>query len=344
MFFDEIKNILRGEPFPVNAFAAEDWPQFILELGNNNLLPFFYTYSQNHPHLPDNAVMAAKKHYEDALIIKDYSLAFLKEIQADLSRIGRIVTIKGCALSEHIYREPAVRPMGDIDIYLPDGAINEVAAVFNKNGFSRYGSYENVLSNGKIHIDLHEDLWNARRIPSRRDIVSGIPETFVPSSLIPGFFIPSPELLAAHTAFHCIKHNFSRLIWALDLRLLYMAGYFTDITEGNDHPFVPYALEWLAVRGFIDVQFIPSTGLSGIKRSLLNTVTGMRHKTGFGEIALTLFCPSPAATIRYLATSLFPPEHILKEMYGNKPFLWLLLQRFFELFRHALGALLWTKK
>ena len=234
--------------------------------------------------------------------------------------------------------------MGDIDIYLPDGAINEVVAVFNKNGFSRYGSYENVLSNGKIHIDLHEDLWNARRIPSRRDIVSGISETFVPSSLIPGFFIPSPELLAVHTAFHCIKHNFSRLIWVLDLRLLYMAGYFTGITEGNDHPFAQYALEWLGVRGFIDVPFIQSSGLSRIKRSLLNTVTGMRHKTGLGEIALALFCPSPAATIRYLATSFFPPEHILKEMYGNRPFLWLLLRRFFELFRYAFGALLWTKK
>jgi hypothetical protein len=344
MFFQEIKTMLCGESFPVNAFAAKDWAPFISELGSNLLLPFFYTYAQNHHHLPDSAVLAAKKYYEDALIIKDYSLAILKEIQADLSRIGRIVTLKGIALSEHIYCEPAVRPMGDIDIYLPDGAINEVTAVFNKNGFSRIGSYENVLSNGKIHIDLHEDLWNARRIPSRRDIVSGVPETFVPSSLIPGFFIPSPELLAVHTAFHSIKHNFSRLIWALDLHLLYKAGYFTTITELKNYPFALYALEWLATQGLIDIQFIPSTSLSRIKRSLLNTVSSMRYKTGFGEIALALFCPSPLATIRYLTISLFPPQNILKEMYGHRPYLWLLLRRFFELLRHALGALLWKKK
>ena len=344
MFFHEIKSVLRGEPLHADAFTDEQWSRFTVELDNNHLLPFFYTYAQNYPHLPESVVMAAKQRYEDALVIKDYRLAVLNEIRADVCNLGRIVAIKGWALSEHIYREPLARPMGDIDIYLPDGAIREVVAVFNKNGFFQYGSYENVLSNGKIHIDLHEDLWNARRIPSRRDIVEGIPETFVPSSLVPGFFIPTPELLAVHTAFHCVKHNFSRLIWALDLLLLYKAGCFPGLTSGKNRMFAPYALEWLAARGFIDGPIIAPGGPSGVRKTLLDAVTGMTHTTGLGEIALALLCPSWPATCRYLAASILPPKRILKEMYGNGRYGWLLLRRVFELSRHSLGALSWKRK
>jgi hypothetical protein len=344
MFQREIKNILRGEPLPENAFTAEGWPGFISTLDDNYLLPFFYLYSQGHQYIPQDAITTAKKHYEDALIINDYSLALLKEISSDVSAFGRVVTIKGFALSEHIYREPQVRPMGDIDLYLPDGAIDDVKAVFEKAGFSQYGSYQHVLSNGKIHIDLHGDLWGAQRIPARKEIVAGISESSVPSSLIPGFFTLSPELLAVHTAYHCIKHNFSRLIWALDLQLLYNAGNFNALLQRKGPPFALFALEWLAERELIDIAHIPSTGLRGIRKSMLKKVTGTQSDAGLGEFSLALLCPSPAATIRYALSSLFPPRHILRDMYGNKPFPLLMFRRIFELFKHMIRAFKWKKK
>lgn len=343
MFFNEIKKVMCGESFSYDAFTAHDWPLFISELDQNGLLPFFYHFSRAHPAIPESVEAAARKRYEDALVFKDYSCAVLKEIEPDLSNIGRVVCLKGWALSECIYGEPLVRPMGDIDIYLPDGSINEVVSVFKKLGFSQFGTYEKVLTNGNIHLDIHEDLWNARRVPARRGMVAGITESFVPSSLVPGFFVPSPELLAVHTAYHCVKHNFSRLIWALDIQMIYRAGYFNALKKETAYPFVPYVLEWLAVRGLIDYKEKAAQSVSGMQRHLLNAVTGGGQKSGLGEIALALLCRSPLTTFGYLANSLVPPIPVLKEMYGNRSLGGLLVCRVMALFNHVCGVLSWKK-
>lgn len=343
-YFNEIRTILRDEPLFADGFSDEQWIQLQWVLHDNYLLPFIFAYTRKYPQLPSNVAVEAKKFYEDTLIINDYTIALLKEIQGDLSTFGRIVMIKGCALLECAYPEPAMRPMGDIDIYLPDGAINEVASIFIKAGFQQYDHYQNVLSNGKMHIDLHEDLWNAQRIAARKDIVAGISETFIPSTLIPGFFIPSRKLLAIHTAYHCIKHNFSRLIWVLDLLMLYKAGYFHDVIKNGRPSFALYALEWLADRKLIDLPPIETAGLSGVRKSLLKKITGIQSDAGLGEFALALLCPSSGMTIRYLSSTIFPPKHILKEMYGNLPFHLLLVKRIHELCKHLIRMRKWTKK
>jgi hypothetical protein len=339
-----VKNILLSKPFLENPFTPEGWDAFFIKVDEEGLAPAFYLGLHDCPFVPAILQGHAKTKYEDALLFKDFCRCKLSELQPALCNTGRIVITKGLALCENIYREPLARPMGDIDLYLPDGSLDEAGNILSKFGFKRYRTYQHVYFCGDLFIDIHEDLWNSRRIPARKRLLSDIPESFVPSESVPGFFIPSPELLALHSVYHCLKHNFSRKIWLLDLILQYKAGYFNSIAIDNKYPFVMVVLEYLSREGLINCPCRGNYILPDLNKFVLKKAVGTNNKNGFGEIVLAFSCSSISDTLLYLASSLFPPKAILEEMYGMHPYGMLIGHRIIEMAGYTVGALLCKQK
>jgi Uncharacterised nucleotidyltransferase len=321
-----ILQIIRSEFLSRYLPDTRDPDRLYAEVLAQGLAPALYLLNRSSRILPDPIAKFAQEAYRDALLFKDLCLCKLMEMSAALAACGRVVIIKGLALCEKIYVEPAVRPMADVDLYFPDGSIADVRSILMHYGFAPYGSYTNEFFLESLHVDLHEDLWGIRRNPLRRHIVSGIAESFVPSTLVPGFFIPSPQLLAAHAAFHSLKHGLSRKIWLMDLYRLHRAGYF-DTYANNAPQFVSYVLDYLDRLGLGGETGSPRSKTGQIRFQLVSTVLAGGSTRPVGELALALLCPSPLHAFAYLKTSLVPRKQILGEMYGNDSYCRLLARR-----------------
>jgi Uncharacterised nucleotidyltransferase len=333
--------LLRAEPLREHWFDDGDG-EFLLDgIMREGLGPALYLHSRESRFLPDSIKTRCSKACEDALLFKDYSVCCLEDLQPALSGTGRVVIIKGLALCESIYREPLARPMGDVDLYFPDGSIDRARDVFVKNGYTYLDSSRTVVCKGDLHVDLHDDLWNARRIQRRTRCVPEKIEAFEPSHLVPGFYVPTPSLLAIHSSYHAIKHCFSRMLWYLDIILMHKAGYFEE-SAARDNRMALIVLDRCNRIGLIreksSVHSVPN-----YKRSLLHTVLSMNLSPGAGECALALSMPSLRGTFSYITESLVPRKEILSEMYGNYPYIFLVIRRIFVILSYGLGMLIWKK-
>lgn len=333
-----IQQIIRSESLSRYLLDARDPDRLYAEVLAQGLAPALYLLNRGSRILPDPIAKLAQDAYRDALLFKDLCLCKLMEMSAALAACGRVVVIKGLALCEKIYAEPEVRPMADVDLYFPDGSIADVRSILMHYGFAPYGSYANEFFLESLHVDIHEDLWGIRRNPLRRHIVSGIAESFVPSTLVPGFFIPSPQLLAAHAAFHSLKHGLSRKIWFMDLYRLRRAGYFDTYAGGNAPLFVSCVLDYLDRLGLGGETDPRRSKTRQLRFQLISMVLAGGTTHPVGELALALLCPSPLQMFAYLKTSLVPRKQILKEMYGNDSYWRLLARRLAELAGRGKGA------
>jgi hypothetical protein len=336
------QKLLLGDPFEENPFDENGWELFSKGIMCAGCGPAFYLHVKDIPFLPEQIRKKTKATYEDALLFKDYAVCCLKELQPALCRSGRVVILKGLALCETIYREPSIRPMGDVDLYFPDGSIEEARQVFLNNGYACLDTYRTVLYRGELHIDLHEDLWDARRILRRNRCVPDTTEIFEPSRLVPGFYIPCPSLLAVHSAYHAIKHCFSRKVWYLDLVLLHKAGYFKEPIAGPNAGMALIALDHCRRIGLVRDSFAMPP-IPFYKRTLLHTLFTMKESPGTGEFALALSLPDLRGSLAYIVESLIPRKEILIEMYGNHAFIFLLVRRLFVLTLYTFGILSWKK-
>jgi hypothetical protein len=337
-----LQSLLRGDPFTENPFDGNGWDVFVRRILDYGLGPDFFLHTKEFPLVPDAVRKKSRDAYEASLLHKDYAVCCLKELQPALCASGRVVIVQGLALCESIYAEPSVRPMGDVDLYFPDASIGKARDVFLQNGFTRLESYANVLCRGEFHIDLHEDLWGASRIRRRKALVPDMTETFTESGLVPGFLIPSASLLAVHCSFHSVKHCFSRMLWYRDLVLLYKAGFFNGLCEGQNGVFPLIALDRLGRKGLIKTAFAKNP-LPLYKRFLLPMLFSMPESPGTGECALALSVPDVCGMLGYFIESLLPRKEILLEMYGSHSYFHLFVLRIFTLVSYAFGMLVWKK-
>ena len=322
-------------------FTPEEWESFYRCAVCEVLAPFVYLKLCDSAFFPLRLLGEARQNYEDALVYKDFALCCLRDLREKLCVNGRVVVCKGLALCETIYREPLIRPMGDVDLFFPDGTIDDARRVLVDEGFLPFESYRNVVRRGELVFDLHEDLWGAGRVVFRKAVVPEIEETYMPSAIAPGYFIPGPHLLAAHTAFHCMKHVFSRKIWRLDLLMLYREGYFDDgaVISDPNSAVVLFALRHLYNEGLVENVPPEEKKLPGLKKRLVQIILGCKKSTGLGEIVLALCCRSWLETFMYLASSCIPGKRVLQEMYGDLPYWRLLMRRFFKIVAYAMGRI-----
>ena len=152
-------------------------------------------------------------------------LAELRRLEQCLSQAGlRVLVLKGGALLSTLYSDcPSWRPIGDLDL-LPERAhFADVLRVLREAGYQ--DRQEGLVRNGLL-IDLHTDLLGAGRIPARARSWN-FEESLLWQSSLPlkagdqGLHRLGDAHQYAHLAVHALKHSCDRLIWLVDMALLW---------------------------------------------------------------------------------------------------------------------------
>ncbi|MBI3927722.1 MAG: nucleotidyltransferase family protein [Armatimonadetes bacterium] len=150
-------------------------------------------------------------------------LALLEEVGTRFARLGlECVVLKGASLLATVYGDAlGLRPMSDIDLLLRPGDLEAARRALQEVGFVPLSINAMCLMRDRHVIDLHTNplsrLSPAFRYPldslwQRRRQLAGMPEA------VRGL---APEDQFLQLAVHGLKHSFHRLIWLVDLALVY---------------------------------------------------------------------------------------------------------------------------
>lgn len=139
------------------------------------------------------------------------------------------IPLKGAALAEDLYGDPALRPMTDADLLVPHKHLAEARAIVEKEGYYeeegdlREGFEEEFRSEISyfrttpfpIRVELH---WGLLNFGGHE---AWVPDAFDRSKMTPRGRRLSDEdnllYLAAHSAYH---HQNDRLLWEVDIALI----------------------------------------------------------------------------------------------------------------------------
>jgi hypothetical protein len=136
------------------------------------------------------------------------------------------LVIKGAAIAPR-YPDPALRPMDDVDVIVPDHQTDAALAALEGAGWTVYTPPQrrrfeiDVVHSALpgLHIDLHRglDSWRTR---ANRLTTDALWSARQPAQLYgAAASVLPPELEVVYTAAHAAKpyHGFARLIWIVDL-------------------------------------------------------------------------------------------------------------------------------
>jgi len=146
-----------------------------------------------------------------------------------------VLLLKGAALHGALYAEASLRPLSDIDAYVPPAHAPALRTALATAGLAsdpltaaRWADYD--ASGGRAHrlSDLlaHPVSGRGLTVEVKLDPVQvGVPlrhgerflEGATPSRRYPGFLVPSPEALAVQQAVHLARHDGTDLVWWAEL-------------------------------------------------------------------------------------------------------------------------------
>jgi hypothetical protein len=309
---------IAGDLSALELVRHTDWAVALPLFDEQGLSPLVYPLVKNSASVPVDVVARLRRSHEDALLHADLAAAVLAELRPGLAEGGRVTVLKGLALVETAYDPGSARPMSDVDLLLSPRSIGAAARSLAAAGFERYRDYPGVWRRGGITLDLHDDPWDSGRVPAR---AHGRPVLdFVESAALPGYLLPAPRSLAAHTAFHAAKHGLARGVWLADLAMLYKK----DMLRHGVDACADACIDAMAASGFLP----PSAGTSrgGPRYRCAVSLLGRRREHD-GEVCLALLMPTASAAVSYIVSSAVPRQEILEQMYGRRPKVVLVLMR-----------------
>lgn len=158
---------------------------------------------------------------------KKYCLAYLKEAEALSVRLEQadipIIILQGLSLITWLYKDPGLRPFGDVDLMVRPLHMQGLKQLLREAGYELpVLEYPDLLYKGNICIDIHTHILNLDRIQNRRYL---FPEDLTPmwEKACPlfdqhyGFLVLDPCDNFVALAAHALKHSYSHLIWLCDL-------------------------------------------------------------------------------------------------------------------------------
>lgn len=160
---------------------------------------------------------------------KKHTLAILCEAEALSNGLRQIhipvMAIQGLSLIE-IYGDPGLRQLGDVDLMVKPAHKEMLKRLLFESGYrTSVFMYQALFNKDSIWVDIHTHILNLDRIRTRRYL---FPEDLTPmwNRAIP-FSDQADNLLRPDhydnfivLAAHALKHNYSRLIWLVDLHQL----------------------------------------------------------------------------------------------------------------------------
>jgi len=144
--------------------------------------------------------------------------------QLNQNRI-RVVLLKGISLLNQVYDDIGLRPMMDIDLWIPNEDYLELIKILTIQGYQRGTVYPNTFMRGPTTIDLHSHILGAERIKARELLFSQNQSHFYNDTHSIDF--EGEETLCLNKydqiiclSLHALKHNVDRLMWLVDIKCL----------------------------------------------------------------------------------------------------------------------------
>jgi len=269
--------------------------------------------------------------------------AFFAELTAlhkELQQHGlQIVLLKGGALIETVYQgHLGLRPLSDLDLLIKDTDLPCIKDILWRWGFRPPSPASNFWTHGPTAFDLHTDLLGATRIRRRAlafqfDTAALWREATRLEAHDPTLLLLSPPHQFLHLAVHALKHSFSRLIWLVDLGLVWQQLRWEDlllqaIASGTLRPLL-YVL--LSLQRLMGVEVPPHVWaalpqLGRLEQRFLEAVARRRGLVALGEVMVAFSIAERRRRWGYLVEFSFPERHVLAELFPTTP-AWLVYPR-----------------
>lgn len=213
-----------------------DWEQVWQIADKARVTPLLHQTTRKIPGLPDWWREGCQAAYQKTGIINTLRFQELKALLADLREAGLgVIVLKGIALIELIYGNPAVRPMVDMDLLLRKHDIPQAIEIMAGRDYRVSGgeiapgsalAYENEILIRKQgpygwQIELHWNLFNStyyqRRLPEDEWWRTAVAITIDREQTL----CLSPEWMLIHLCGHLAFHHHGQgLLWWHDLAAL----------------------------------------------------------------------------------------------------------------------------
>ncbi len=136
-------------------FEGINWSQSLIQLGIKHGVGAWCFYkiknSSNAQSIPDEILKAWKQAYFHTSIVNQQKLKIYFEIQNLLEQANiPVIGLKGIALAATVYSDEGLRPMGDIDLLVPEGEGLKALGVLLKAGAT-----QNYVPRSALHEQVH---------------------------------------------------------------------------------------------------------------------------------------------------------------------------------------------
>jgi hypothetical protein len=178
---------------------------------------------------PANVQAALRREYlataAKAAILGDAAAGLLSAF----ARVGiPLIALKGLALAETIYPNPALRPMEDLDFLIRSSDLPAAVRLLAETGYREawHGFPDFQRADGLVDVDLHTELLHEGEVPTRLDAQAiGAEALFAAAQPATIAGQPGLVLSAAHQLLHlcqhlCYHHGLSGLLRHADILAL----------------------------------------------------------------------------------------------------------------------------
>jgi len=149
----------------------------------------------------------------------------LEELAEPFERDGiRVLVLKGMALLDGIYRDPGLRPTGDIDLWVAEDDLGALTATLAAAGYMQEPFYPDMYLRGSTTIDIHTHLLGAERVHAREKIFAAGQRRMRDGTEPTGYGAATRRLGTPQNllflGLHLMKHNADRLLWLIEINEL----------------------------------------------------------------------------------------------------------------------------
>ena len=329
---EPLRAALREETAAWPALTGED----VRTLVEHGVAPLVYAAQPLEP-LRTDAIRAAA--------LEPLRVADLRAVLDELVARGIDVLItKGTALAYDVYAAPELRPRGDVDLLVSRGQSEAAIAAFRTLGFTprlTSGDEHNVrqltLTRNGIEYDLHWDVANSPLFASalRFDglLARSIPLPRLGQHARGLSHIDALLLACIHRVAH--HHDIERLIWLVDIALLYgrltpdeHARFWRQAADARVVAVcarsIELACEWSGGRPPAVEDFLTPEELSRHEPSRVFLDPDLRY----GDVMLANLRALPwRARLQRLWQLAFPPAAFMRQSFGKGALPWLYVRR-----------------
>lgn len=370
----------------VNDLTAEDWAYLRYILLEHRLVPLMHWRLTHHyPELP------VPQAFRDFCSLQYKAWAFRAlQVRRELLEIHRILTeagirhalLKGAWLAYHAYPRPAMRPMGDIDVLVPDSDVLRAFNLLLDHGYQQldyFGTPERwaEVSNhlpplrsplGQLSIELHLRLCNPAKSVAGHDFELSADEGFWDRMIAVDFAgvqlcYLSPTDLLIHLIIHGVVHHrfsngpllISDMAYVIEGSPIDWKCFWALVEKGGHTRAAVLALRLLQhFRGPQSIDW-PAHLKEGFPLSseMLDTVSAftLRSVAASGSVHLLhdlSQAPDFAGNVRTLISKIFPPTWVIAMQYQVSEHSWQAYAwypvRWWRILRQTLPALLRARK